>query len=159
MTVIKGFDPSWRKKSQARQSVITRPFNCNFETSFENRCPHCGYNHTRHGYCQALDPLNADRYPHLHGGAAVTDNSAAVTLIPEDVTLSPEDVTLSLNVTDNVTLSGDVTLSEADVSVTDDVSVTCAGCGEAFAAQRATAKFCSASCRQRARRAEAKSEI
>lgn len=39
-------------------------------------CPNCNQFHLRPGYCQALDPINADKYPHLHvTDSSVTDNS------------------------------------------------------------------------------------
>jgi hypothetical protein len=46
--------------------VKSRPLNCAFETSLEKRCPNCGQNHITSGYCQALDPDNASKYPKFH---------------------------------------------------------------------------------------------
>lgn len=46
--------------------IKARPLNCDFETSLEKRCKHCGQNHLTPGYCQALDPINADKYPEFH---------------------------------------------------------------------------------------------
>lgn len=46
--------------------VKSRPLNCAFETSLEKRCPNCGQNHLTAGYCQALDPVNASKYPKFH---------------------------------------------------------------------------------------------
>lgn len=61
------------KTTDNRQFGVPRPNNCDFETSLEKRCQYCGQNHLRPGYCQALDPINAEKYPHLHG-KAVTDS-------------------------------------------------------------------------------------
>lgn len=69
-----------------RFSVRARPLNCDpsahdadANEKIRKRCPNCNQFHLRPGYCQALDPANAERYPHLHAKAvtdsAVTDNS------------------------------------------------------------------------------------
>jgi hypothetical protein len=43
-----------------------RPLNCGLKLKDDERCPNCNQVHMRPGYCQALDPINADQYPHLH---------------------------------------------------------------------------------------------
>jgi hypothetical protein len=45
---------------------VTRPANCQTDLTESKRCPHCKQFHLRPGYCQALDPINAEKYPHLH---------------------------------------------------------------------------------------------
>lgn len=59
--MIISFQPSKRAPY-----VLARPMNCDFDTTPEKRCDYCGQNHLRPGYCQALDPRNAEKYPHLH---------------------------------------------------------------------------------------------
>jgi hypothetical protein len=59
--------------NRARISAVVRPQNC--EPSVHDAdaaekarkpCPNCNQFHLRPGYCQALDPINAAKYPHLH---------------------------------------------------------------------------------------------
>lgn len=109
--------------------IKARPKNCDPFLGTREECPNCGYKHVMPGYCQALDPINADKFPHLHGEMlSVTSSSNSVT---HD----------EVSVTDELSVTPD-----------DGVSVTCETCGEAFTPKRATAKFCTATCRQRARR-------
>ena len=39
-----------------------RPCNCDPQVGVNSRCPHCNQYHLRPGYCQALDPINVDKY-------------------------------------------------------------------------------------------------
>ena len=58
---------------RTRRSVYAAPSNCepcvcdaDASEKIRKRCPNCNQFHLRPGYCQALDPANADKYPHLH---------------------------------------------------------------------------------------------
>ena len=55
-----------RTRDTRTSFVKARSHNCDFETSLEKRCKYCGQNHLIPGYCQALDPINADQYPQFH---------------------------------------------------------------------------------------------
>lgn len=48
--------------SKLHTAMKARPRNCGWLTSLANRCRECGQHHLREGYCQALDPINAERY-------------------------------------------------------------------------------------------------
>jgi hypothetical protein len=56
-------------KAKSRYDIRAQPLNCSAklgEVGSDKKCPHCNQFHLRAGYCQALDPINADQYPHLH---------------------------------------------------------------------------------------------
>jgi hypothetical protein len=46
--------------------IKARPMNCDAKLKEEHLCPDCKQAHLRPGYCQALDPINAGKYPQLH---------------------------------------------------------------------------------------------
>ena len=54
------------KQSNPHYRVDVRPLNCVTMLGEKERCPYCNQFHLRPGYCQALDPRNAEKYPHLH---------------------------------------------------------------------------------------------
>jgi len=97
--------------------------NVTFDTSIEKRCPHCKQNHLTPGYCQALDPANADKYPHLH---------------------SEKPETLSVVETDNETLT--------ETLVADETLSQCTECSKPFQSSRSSARYCSSACRLKAHR-------
>lgn len=108
------------------------------------RCAACGQTHLRDGYCQALDPDSL-----WHEGALGTKWKSCLATRPLlDAKVYAAPVPLG-GVTLPVTPEPDVT---PDLSVTEHVSVTCVECGEVFESRRATAQFCSPTCRQRAHR-------
>ena len=47
------------------EAYVARPFNCDIHLARpgKDRCPHCNQWHLRPGYCQALDPMNAAKWP------------------------------------------------------------------------------------------------
>lgn len=129
-----------------RGGVVARPLNCDEMLGTSQRCPHCNQFHLRPGYCQALDPINADKYPHLHGGTAETDQGDESS-VTHSVT-HPASVTQSC-----VTGLASVTHPpEADASSVTHPSATCRVCGTAFAPKHPRAKFCSPACRQKSHR-------
>jgi hypothetical protein len=46
--------------------IKARPLNCDAKLKEDQPCPDCKQVHLRAGYCQAIDLINAKRYPHLH---------------------------------------------------------------------------------------------
>ena len=127
--------------SRLRFSVKARPLNCAPEIGDKVRCPRCKQFHLRPGYCQALDPINADKYPEVWAETAqpVIGGNAQNHGVETDVTdnLQPE----VENATDN----------QANTDNFCDV------CGKSFLAKRRDARFCSAACRkQRSRELQAK---
>ncbi len=68
-----------RKTGGLREVVVQRPINCSLpdpsgaDASNRVRCPNCKQFHLRPGYCQALDPINREKYPEMWA-KNVTDN-------------------------------------------------------------------------------------
>jgi hypothetical protein len=58
-------------QGEMRSCWRTRPCNCDADVGTNDRCPQCHQYHLRPGYCQALDPINAGKYPELHRPKAV----------------------------------------------------------------------------------------
>jgi hypothetical protein len=131
-----------------------RPLNCAADLGAAARCPNCKQVHLRAGYCQALDPINAAKYPEFHpakrdkmpsrhGADTVTDNDKTLTQQgkrEKPVTDKRCDVTDNgENVTDNG--------AAGVLSVTE-----CAECGAMFHPKRVDARYCSQACRITAHR-------
>ena len=110
--------------------IKARPFNYEHTKVDDGTCSRCNQVHLRPGYCQALDPINAEQYPHMHGRT--------------DETFSETD---SHAETDNETFSADET---------DKATAICNGCGEAFQSKRSDARYCSPACRLKSHRASIK---
>lgn len=140
-----------------RDTVKPRPVNCPPDIGRigdEKRCPYCRQWHLREGYRQALDP----RSPNYDKAAHKTAALAGVLIGPgpaaDDVTDRQKPVTVKPPVTAPVT---DAVTDKPAVTATRDTPETageanCLECGDPFTPSRADAKYCSATCRQRARR-------
>lgn len=92
------------------------------------RCKRCKQVHLRPGYCQALDPINADKYPEYHRKPAITHQPKI-----EDRTQKGDDGDRTQNLSTRT-------------------QKTCEVCGKEFEAKMERAKFCSGACRARASR-------
>jgi hypothetical protein len=139
------------------EGYTARPLNCAADLGATARCPNCKQIHLRPGYCQALDPINAAKYPEFH-----TDKRGKV--LPrhgaDTVTLRDETLTQQRKREKPVTLADDFDdegSEEAYDGVTGEqpptLSVTiCEACGAKFHPQRSTARYCSTACRVAANR-------
>jgi hypothetical protein len=131
-----------RRTGHRGGTVNVRPLNCGTgETEGGRRCPRCKQFHLRPGYCQALDPINADQYPEFHA-----------TVSPKNAVSPPAgDRGKSVTSSNNNELENRVPDNPGDV--TDNVpDRECAVCGVTFIPRRSDAKYCSPGCRKKASR-------
>jgi hypothetical protein len=128
--------------------VDVRPFNCPAElTADGKRCPNCNQVHLRPGYCHALDPINATKYPHLHGAA-----SSKMPISHRAETVTDKSVTREISELANSVTDSTPRVTDSEAAVTDNAARVCEMCGTLFAPKRIDARFCSASCRVKSNR-------
>lgn len=168
------------------ESQSARPVNCDLSLGVApKRCPHCGQFHLRPGYCQALDELNADRYPKFHSSEAikkakierekrdlqernvrdrVRDKSGVETLnTPIDNNPSTYHDLKKGDVRDNDAQSeeiipdgvGPVEGGHVRDNIADNAYGVCEDCHKTFHKSRSDARYCSDACRKRAKRKSA----
>lgn len=141
--------------------VGIRPLNCADENDEGKLCPRCKQYHLRPGYCQALDPINAAKYPQFHPvqrdkvpsrHRADTDTLRGKNVAGQQK--QPETETdKRFNETDNSRSETDNLKSETDNPGHDELSVSiCNGCGHPFQPKRTDSKYCSPACRLTAHR-------
>ena len=136
---------------------IARPANCDPSLGVSSPCPHCLQRHMRPGYCQALDPVS----PGWKGDRSEQDRArkelrAALEKAhgPMPHATKPATPTPKLRaLAQAVTLTDPVTDSPEPVTDSQPLGkVRCLICDKPFVAARSDARYCSATCRQRARR-------
>jgi len=130
--------PVVARGASAAFRVDVRPFNCPTDlTADGKRCPNCNQIHLRPGYCQALDPINAAKYPQFH----VTDK-------PVSAAKYGAETATDISVANEINELGE----SATVAATDKPSPVCEMCGGTFTSRRSDARYCSATCRSKAHR-------
>lgn len=134
--------------------VGIRPLNCAAENDEGKLCPRCKQYHLRPGYCQALDPANAAKYPQFH---LETDRKVPSRHRADTVTLRGKNVAGQQKQpeteTDKRFNETDNPRSETDNPGHDELSVSiCTVCGHPFQPKRTDSKYCSPACRLTAHR-------
>lgn len=151
--------------------VTYRMRGLNYSGSFGEdgkRCPYCGQTHLRSGYCQALDSLNARRYPWIWDGSIKVDlgHILAGSDYAEwrEVRFADREGALGVSVsselkkfdsasqgTDGADAVGEGESQKGRSSgkgatLCEPRELQCAECGKAFTSNKVSAKYCSRDC-------------